>query len=132
MACSGRRVRQAWRLVTASGEIETRRSFRPLPWTIWRACCVQSICSIWRWTTPEHEQEEGFIHGVVDLRTQPLHLVLREGFGQGPAPAYHVTRCNRVTYDAPLLNQRVKEMFQRMQAPMERRGGEPLVVLPVH
>ena len=82
--------------------------------------------------TPEHEQEEGLIHGVVDLRTQPLHLVLREGFGQGPAPAYHVTRCNRVTYDAPLLNQRVKEMFQRMQAPMERRGGEPLVVLPVH
>ena len=80
-------------------------------------------------TAPEHEQEQRLIHGGVDLGKQLPHLVQRQGLGQGAAPAHHVTRFDRVPCDTPLLKERVKEMFQRMQAPMERRGGEPLMVL---
>jgi hypothetical protein len=59
----------------------------------------------------------------MDLCKQLLHLVLREGFGQGPPPAYHVTRFDRIPGDTPLLEEIVEEMFQRMQAPMEGGWG---------
>jgi hypothetical protein len=72
-------------------------------------------------TTPEHEPEEGRIHRVVDLRKDPLDLVLRESLGQGPPPAYHVTRFDRIPGDAPLLEEIVEAMFQSVQASME--GG---------
>ena len=55
----------------------------------------------------------------MDLCKQLLHLVLRQGFGQGAPPAHHVTRFDRIPRDTSLLNEIVKEMFQRMQAPME-------------
>jgi hypothetical protein len=60
---------------------------------------------------------------VVDLGKQLLHLVLGEGFRQGTSPTHHVTRFDRVPRDASLLNKIVKEMFQRMETPMDRRGG---------
>jgi hypothetical protein len=72
---------------------------------------------------PEHEQEKRLIHGVADLRKQLLHLVLREGFGQWAPPTHHVTRFDRIPRDASLLNEIVKEMFQRMQTPMEGGRG---------
>src|SRR5262249_61472612 len=82
--------------------------------------------------TPEHEQEECLIHGVVALGKQLLHLVLRQGFGQGAPPAYPVTWFDRIPRDASLLDEIVKKMFERMQAPMEGCRSSPLVVLLVN
>ena len=82
--------------------------------------------------TPEHEQEECLIHGVVDLGKQLLHLGLRQGFGQRAPPAHHVTWFDRLPRDASLLDERVQAMFERMQAPMEGCRSSPLVVLLVH
>jgi hypothetical protein len=74
-------------------------------------------------TTPQHEQEEGLIHRVVDLRKELLDLVLGESFGQGPPPAHHVTRFARIPSDTPLLEEIVEDMFQRVPASMQGGRG---------
>ena len=71
--------------------------------------------------TAEHQQEERLIHRVVDRRKQPLHLILRKGFGQGPPSAHHMTRFDGITSDVPVLEEIVEAMFQRMQTPMDGR-----------
>jgi hypothetical protein len=83
-------------------------------------------------TTPEHEPEEGLIHRVVDLRQELLDLVLREGCGQGPPLASHVTRFDRIPRDVPLCEEVVEDLCQGVQASMKGGRGSPVCRRLVH
>src|SRR5439155_3098380 len=103
------------------------------------ACCVQSIASSVRWTTSETRRphrsmskKSALSMGGWICANSCCTWACDKALGRGPPPAHHVTRFDRIPRDTALLDQVVKEMFQRMQAPMEGGRSSPLLVLLVN
>ena len=79
--------------------------------------------------TAEHHQKQGAVHRMVDLGKQSLDLLAGECFGEGTPAPNKVTGLDGVPGHETPLDEKVKKVFEGMQAPMHRGRREALLLL---
>jgi hypothetical protein len=80
--------------------------------------------------TAEHAQKQGAVQGMGDLRKEPLDLRSSQGFGEGAPAPDKMTGLDRIARHPLLVEAKVKKMFQRIEAAVDRGPRAAELVLP--
>src|SRR6266446_3495058 len=82
--------------------------------------------------TAEHDQKQGAVHGMGDLRKEPLHLCPSQGFGEGAPAPDKMTGLDWIACHPLLVEAKVKKMLQRIEAAVDGRPGTAMLMLVLH
>jgi hypothetical protein len=82
--------------------------------------------------TAEHAQKQGAVHGMGDLRKEPLHLLAGKRLRQGAPAPDKVTGLDGVPAHQLLVQAKGKKVLQGMEAAVDGRPRATVVMLPFH